>query len=286
MRIYNPAPPIRIYFNCQMNPLLIPAILLGAVQGLTEFLPVSSTAHLTVIPRLFGWDSPLLNSLAFDVALHTGTLAALLLVVGKDWLNLAPALLKPRSARGKFGWGLILATIPAGLAGLLFEDSVNGTLRGTLYVAFFLAAGALLLWWTDSRRPGRGVAEKTGIGRALLVGFAQALAILPGLSRSGITITAGMALGLSKKEAARYSFLLSTPLLAAATAWEMRHLPTTAAGDIVPMLAGVVSAGITGTLALRWLLGLANRIGYRPFAVYRLILAASLAIWAAFAGLP
>ena len=269
-----------------MNPLIVPAIILGAVQGLTEFLPVSSTAHLTVIPRLLGWDTPLLNSLAFDVALHGGTLLALLLILGKDWIRLAPSLLKPRSAPGKFAWGLLLATIPAGLAGLIFEKSVSGALRGTIFVSLFLAIGAILLWWADSKRPGRTTAEKTGLGRALLIGTAQALAILPGLSRSGITITAALALGLSKKEAARYSFMLSTPLLAVATAWEMRHLPSIAAGDLAPVLTGMAAAVISGMLALRWLLGLANRIGYRPFAIYRLILAASLVIWAFLAGVP
>jgi len=269
-----------------MNQLTVPAIILGAVQGLTEFLPVSSTAHLTVIPRLLGWDSPLLNSLAFDVALHGGTLAALLIITGKDWLRLAPSLAKPRSAPGKFAWGLLLATIPAGLAGLTLEKAANSTLRGTFFVSLFLAIGAILLWIADSRYRNRGMAEKTGPGRALLIGGAQALAILPGLSRSGITITAGMALGLSRREAARYSFLLSTPLLAVATAWEFRHFPPVATGDLAPILAGMATAGLTGVLALRWLLGLANRTGYRPFAIYRLILAASLVIWAFLAGTP
>jgi undecaprenyl-diphosphatase len=269
-----------------MNTLLFPAILLGAIQGLTEFLPVSSTAHLAVIPRLLGWDNPLLNSLTFDVALHAGTLAALLIILGKDWFRLAPSLLKPRSGPGKFAWGLLLATIPAGLAGLVLEDAAGTALRGTIFVALFLAIGAILLWWADSRFKGKGKAEKTGWNGALLVGCAQALAILPGLSRSGITITAGLAAGLSKKEAARYSFLLSTPLLAAVTAWETRHLPSIASGDLAPMLAGMASAGLTGILALRWLLGLANRTGYRPFAIYRLILAVSLVIWAFLTGTP
>lgn len=280
------SPRFRYTLSHQMSALIVPAIILGAVQGLTEFLPISSTAHLAVIPRLLGWESPLLNSLAFDVALHGGTLASLLWVMGGEWLRLTPKLLEPRAGPGKFAWGLLLATIPAGLAGLFFEDAAGGTLRGTLLVSFFLAIGAVLLWWSDSRQKRKGTAEKTGIGRALLIGGAQALAILPGLSRSGITITAGLALGLSRKEAARYSFLLSTPLLAAATAWELRHLPSIAAGDLGPMLAGMIASGLTGILAIRWLMGLVNRIGYRPFAIYRLLLAASLVIWAFFAGAP
>jgi len=269
-----------------MNALLVPAIILGAVQGLTEFLPVSSTAHLAVIPRLLGWDNPLLNSLTFDVALHGGTLIALLLVVGGDWVRIAPALLKPRSSAGKFAWGLLIAVIPAGLAGLALEDAVSSTMRGTIYVAFFLSAGALLLWRADSRSRGSIKAEKTGIGRALAIGGAQALAILPGLSRSGITITAGLMLGLSRREAARYSFLLSTPLLAVATAWEMRHVPTIPSGDLAPMLAGSLSAALVGILTLRWMFNLVNRTGYRAFAIYRLILAVSLVLWAFFTGAP
>jgi len=269
-----------------MEDLILPAIILGAVQGLTEFFPVSSTAHLIVLPRLLGWNNPLLNSLSFEVALHAGTLAALLIAFRSEWVRIAPGLLKPRSKPGKFAWGLVLATIPAVIAGALLEKPAEGALRITLFVAFFLGIGAILLWWADARRQGRARAEKTGPGTAVLIGCAQAFAILPGLSRSGMTITAGLALGLSRREAARYSFLLSTPLIAAAVTWKLRHLHSLGTGEWMPMLAGTLSASLTGILAIRWLLKLAESMGYRPFAAYRLLLAASIVIWAVFRGIP
>ncbi len=261
-------------------PLPLQAVLLGAVQGLTEFLPVSSTAHLAVAPRLLGWESPLLNSLRFDVALHAGTLAALLLALGPDWLRLVPALRRPRSRDGALGWELLLACVPAGLAALLLEDKVAGPLRGPLPVAAFLSAGALLLWWADERAtPGTGP-ERAGFCRALAIGCVQAFAILPGLSRSGLTMTAAVLLGMSRPGAVRYSFLLSAPLLAAATGWEARHLAGLGTGELAALAAGTLAAAATGTLAIRWLLAAVARIGFLPFVGYRIVAASLLAAWA------
>lgn len=263
-----------------MDSPLIQAVILGAVQGVTEFLPVSSTAHLAVLPRMLGWETPLLNSLSFDVALHAGTLMALLAAFGPEWLKLAPALARPGSRPGRTAWGLALATVPAVLAGALFEDRIAGPLREPRFVALFLAGGGALLWWADARARGRGKATSVMVRTALLIGCAQALALFPGLSRSGITITAGLLLGLSRAESARYSFLLSTPLMFGAIAWGARGMAGFAPGEWTIIAAGTLAAAAAGFASIRLLLGLVRGSGYAPYAVYRLILAALIALWA------
>lgn len=256
--------------------LFLAAIVLGAVQGLTEFLPVSSTAHLAIAPRLLGWSHPLLNSLAFDVALHLGTLAAVLAVFGREWLEIARALAAAPRRRGSLGLGLVLATLPALAAGALFEEAVSSHLRGSLPVATWLAAGAAALWLAD-RATGKGAAEGLSLARACLIGCAQALALLPGLSRSGATIAAGRIAGLSRREAVRYSFLLSAPVIAAACAWEARHLTSLPVKELPAVAAGVLVSGIAGAAAIRWLLRVVPRLGFTPFVIYRLLLAALIA---------
>jgi undecaprenyl-diphosphatase len=263
--------------------LAIAAAMMGAVQGITEFLPISSTAHLTVLPRLLGWSHPLLNSLSFDVTLHLGTLAALLAVQGGEWNGLVRALAEPGSPRGRFAYGLILATIPALLAGALLGHAVETLLRGTMSVALWLALGGILLAAADrfAGRENSGkkrLAGSLSLRDALLVGCAQTLALLPGFSRSGATITAGLLLGLSRREAARYSFLLSAPVIAAACVWEARRLTAIPTANLVPLAVGALCAALTGAAAIRWLLSAVPRLGYVPFAVYRVILAVALAV--------
>jgi undecaprenyl-diphosphatase len=258
-----------------MNPLFA-AIILGAVQGVTEFLPVSSTAHLAAIPVIFGWTSPLLQSQAFDAVLHLGTLAALLVVFGREWGRLLAGLPTPGSPNGRMVWGIALATIPALAAGFLLEHKVAEHLRSPSAIAGFLAAGAAILWAADSRRPGGRTAASLGFGDALLIGCAQAFAILPGLSRSGMTIAAGLALGLSRAEAARYAFLLSAPVIAAAGLWESRHLAGVDPGNAALLAAGIAVAALTGAMAIRWFLRVVSRIGLMPFVVYRFVLSVVL----------
>jgi len=263
--------------------LAIAASVMGAVQGLTEFLPISSTAHLTVLPRLLGWSHPLLNSLSFDVTLHLGTLVALLAVQGSEWKGFVRALGKPGSPHGRFAYGMILATMPALLTGALLGHAVETRLRGTMSVALWLALGGVLLAAADRRtgssgNGGRRTAGSLSLKEALLVGCAQTLALLPGFSRSGATITAGLLLGLSRREAARYSFLLSAPVIAAAGIWEARRLTAVPVADLAPLAVGAVCAGLAGAAAIRWLLSTIPRLGYAPFAVYRVILAVALAV--------
>lgn len=255
-----------------MSPL-IAAIILGTIQGLTEFLPVSSTAHLAALPAVFGWNDPLISSQAFDAVLHLGTLAAVLLVFGREWVALLAGLPRPRSPEGRLGWGLILATVPALVAGAVLERFVSDRLRTTGAIAGFLAAGALVLWAADSRRTGARTTRSVGPFEALLVGVAQALAILPGLSRSGMTISAGLLLGLGRAEAARYAFLLSAPVIAAAGLWESRHLAGLGGNGLALAAVGVAVAALAGAVAIRWFLRVVSRVGLLPFVVYRFLLA-------------
>jgi undecaprenyl-diphosphatase len=252
------------------------AAALGTIQGATEFLPVSSTAHLILIPRLLGWSHPLLNSLTFDVMLHFGTLAALLAVFGGEWFKLARALAAPRSETGRFAWGLAIATAPALVCGALFESAVAARLRGTLSVACWLTGGAAVLLWAERRHPRCRAAESLSLKEAAFVGCAQVLALLPGFSRSGATISACLLLGVGRREAARYSFLLSAPVVAAGFLWSARRLATHPAPELAAAVAGAFAAALTGVLAIRWLLRAVPRIGYAPFAVYRFLLAAAL----------
>jgi undecaprenyl-diphosphatase len=261
-----------------VDGLLLPAILLGAVQGLTEFLPVSSTAHLAALPVLVGWTHPLLHSQPFDVALHFGTLIALLWAFSGAWRELARGASRPFAPEGRTVRGIAIATLPALVAGGLCGRLVEERLRGPNALAAFLAAGAALLWAAQALGRGRRAAASLSWREAALIGCAQALAILPGMSRSGMTIAAGLALGLRREEAARYAFLLSGPVIAAAVAWEARRLEELAPGEWAAVAAGVATAAVTGLAAIRFLLACSARLGYLPFVWYRFLLAALLAI--------
>ena len=249
------------------------AAVLGAVQGLTEFLPVSSSAHLYVIPTLLGWPYA---GVAFDVALHWGTLIALLAAFWKDWLTLArDAIAGPAAERAtaRGTWlKLAVASVPAAIAGLLLEDLADSALRALPIQAATLAVFGFLLWWVDrSRPPGREIRDP-GWGTCLIMGSAQALALVPGVSRSGVTITSGRACGLAKVSAARFSFLLATPITFGAGLLKMRDLSPDLPASTLAI--GVISAAVTGFLAIRGLIRFLGRAGFGGFFVYRLVLAA------------
>ena len=249
------------------------AAVLGAIQGLTEFLPISSSAHLYVVPTLLGWKY---EGLAFDVALHWGTLIALLVAYGKDWLALFRDALAGAPAERRAAWGwlsrIAVACIPAVVAGLLLEDAASSMLRSLPLQAAMLAIFGFLLWGVDRIAPPGRDSDAPGWATCLIVGAAQALALVPGVSRSGITITAGRAAGLSKVSAARLSFMLATPITFGAGVLEMRHLPH----DLpwVPLAIGVVTAALVGLLAIRGLVQWLSRAGFAPFFLYRVALAA------------
>jgi len=259
------------------DTLLTPlrAAVLGAVQGLTEFLPISSSAHLFVVPKLLGWRY---SGLAFDVALHGGTLLALLLAFWRDWwaLLIDPfAADGPRRTAARRMWlWLAVATVPGAVAGKLLEQAAEDRLRSLPLQAAMLFVFGLLLWAADRWLPPGRDDRRPGFGFALGMGMAQALALVPGVSRSGITITAGRAGGLSRVAAARLSFLLATPITFGAVLLKARHLPhDVPAGTLA---VGVVTSAVVGLLAIRGLLRWLQRAGFAVFFAYRALLAAVL----------
>lgn len=250
------------------------AVILGIIQGLTEFLPISSSAHLYVVPTLLGWPY---HGVAFDVALHWGTLLALLIAFWRDWWNLGRDALAgtgPVRHQALRTWAqIIVASIPAGLAGLFLKDIVEQHLRWLPLQAATLAIFGFLLWWSDRVGATRETAAGPGWRACLVMGFAQALSLVPGVSRSGITITAGRSTGLSRVQAARFSFLLATPITMGAGLLEMKDLGHN--GVATPVLfAGIASAAIVGVLAIRGLIAWLGRAGFAAFFAYRVGLAA------------
>jgi undecaprenyl-diphosphatase len=251
------------------------ALVLGILQGLTEFLPVSSSAHLSLTPWLLGWQDP---GLAFDVALHVGTLVAVAWYFRADWWSLIQAAIRiaaQRAVRTPEEFRLVylvVATIPAGIAGLLLADLAEGALRAPVLTATALIVMGLLLWAADRfSRQDRTLADMKWKS-ALLIGFAQAFALVPGVSRSGATITGGRLLGFSRRDAAVFSFLLSFPVTAAAA---MLKVPDALReGITVPLAVGVISAGISSWAAISVLLRYVSRRSYGIFALYRVLLGA------------
>ena len=267
-----------------MDEQLVQAIVLGIVQGLTEFLPVSSSGHLIVVPALLGWDDPFIESLAFSVMLHVATLLALLIYFRSDWLRLIPAglaTLRDRSFQGdpdrKLAWLLAAATVPAVIVGLLLNDLIETTFREPRLVAMTLVAGAAVLWVAD--RIGSKQREIAGLtfSAAIGIGAAQALALVPGVSRSGISISAGLLAGLGREAAARFAFLMATPITAGAGLWEVRKIVSGEVGvelPIVPLFAGMAASLVAGLLAIAVLMRYLRSNGVGIFVAYRIALAA------------
>jgi undecaprenyl-diphosphatase len=270
---------------------LIQALVMGLVQGLTEFLPVSSSGHLVLVPALFGWDDPFINSLEFSVMIHVGTLAALLVYFRHDWLRLVPAGLaavRDRSFAGdpdrRLAWLIAAATVPGGVAGFLLDDVVESRFREALLVAVMLAVGGVILFVAERRGSRSRQIGGLTFGAALGIGAAQALAIVPGLSRSGISIAAGLFAGLERASAARFSFLMATPITAAAVVYESAKLMTGGAGvtvDPVPLVVGVVAALGSGIVAIAGLLRLLQAHSTDVFVAYRLVLALAVVLFVA-----
>jgi undecaprenyl-diphosphatase len=247
------------------------AIVLGLVQGLGEFLPISSSAHLIIVPWLLGWEDP---GLAFDVALHLGTLGAVVVAFAHDWWQLIRSGMRcllrgqPLAEPGaRTLWLIAAASVPGALAGLLLDRWAETVLRSPLLVAVTMAVLGGVLWIAD-RRAARGKEREITPRDALLVGLAQATAIVPGVSRSGSTISMALLLGYAREEAARFSFLLATPITAGAALVKVPKLLHDA-GDRGPLVAGLITAAITGFIAIRLLLAFVRTRDYRPFVYYR-----------------
>jgi undecaprenyl-diphosphatase len=259
------------------------ALVMGIVQGLTEFLPVSSSGHLIIVPFLFGWTDPFIDSLAFSVMLHIGTLLALLIYFWADWFRLVPAglaAIRDRSFRGdpdrRLAWLLLASTVPAAIVGFLFNDVIESNVREVGLVAATLVVGGGILWLAD-RRGGRakGVAD-VSFPVAIGIGVAQAVALIPGISRSGISISAARFAGLDREAAARFSFLMATPVTAGAALFEARKLISGEAGvdvSVEPLVVGMVAAFVSGMLAIGVLLRYVRTRSLNVFVGYRLVLA-------------
>ena len=250
------------------------AVILGIVQGIAEFLPISSSAHLILIPYLLGWKE---SSLAFDVALHFGTMMAVLVVYFKDWWDLFIGAVKDvknkeKSTNGKMFWYLVVATIPAALAGLLLDDVIENVVRNNIWViAIALDVMGVLLYlgdkWAKKHYKKETKFEDISLKQSFLVGVSQAFAVIPGFSRSGTTILAGRLMGISKEAITKFTFLLSVPVICGATILKV--------GDLVftkEIIIGIVSSFAMGIISIKLLLNYIKKHDFSVFAFYRVIL--------------
>lgn len=258
---------------------IIQGIIIGIVQGLTEFLPVSSSAHLVFAQKLLGVES----SLAFDIFLHLGTLIAVLWFFRGDiykmfkswWLSIGD-ILQGRFKQGfmedpykRLAWYVILATIPVGVVGVLFENSVDALFAGALYVpAFFLFVTGTILFLSQRMTSGNVNYDTITKKEALFMGLGQACAILPGLSRSGTTIAAGLTIGLDKEFAAKFSFILSIPAILGAFLLQAKDIGSTMDANFLPVFLGFIASIIAGYLAIKWMLDLIQNRSLDIFAYY------------------
>lgn len=268
--------------------VILQALIMGLVQGLTEFLPVSSSGHLILVPYLFGWDDPFITSLAFSVMLHLGTLVALLIYFRADWLRLIPAglaALRDRSFAGdpdrKLAWLLVAATVPAAVVGFLFSDIFETGIREPALVAGTLVLGGVILFIADAVGGERRTVSDVTLPIATGIGVAQALALIPGISRSGISISAGRFAGLDRPSAARFAFLLATPITAGAIVFEARKLLTGEAGvqvETSALVVGLVASLVSGFAAIHFMLRYLRTRSLRIFVWYRFALAAIVVV--------
>lgn len=258
---------------------IISAIILGAVQGLSEFLPISSSGHLALIPNLLGVET----GLAFDTILHIGTLFAIFIFFWKDIINLVKGFIVSivdlsegidvfkqglkDTPEKRFAWLIIVGSIPTAIIGLLLKDSVETIFRGTMSIGFFLIITGLLLYFAERNSGGRTVARNMTFLQSIIIGIFQGLAVLPGISRSGATISSGLYLGLEREYAARYSFLLSVPAVVGAGLIEAKDIVSIDASFIV-LLAGFLSSVIFGYLAIRLLMKIIKGWSLDIFAYY------------------
>ena len=253
------------------------AFIMGAFQGVTEFLPISSSAHLILVPWLFAWREPLLNSLTFDVGLHLGTLVAVVVYFWSDWmmfLRAIPGLVRdPQTPGSRLLIAVVLGPIPAAILGVLFQDVVEAALRQPIQIAIVLAVMGVVIAYADRIGKTERVLERISWRDALYIGLAQACALIPGVSRSGSTMSAGRLLGYDRAAAARFAFLLSMPITLAAVLVKMDDLLLVPAADQLTLLYGMVTAAVVGMFVIDVLLRVIRRIGMMWFAYYRWVVA-------------
>ena len=248
---------------------VVEAIILGAVQGLTELLPVSSSAHLYLLSEFFfKWTI----SDSFDIALHFGTLLAICIFFFKDWINLIKGgfnkvFKKEDSTEGRIFWYIVAATIPAGIIGLIFEHYLEGYLKQPLIVATALIVMGILLYVVDKKSKSEVSYENMTFKQAFLIGISQVLAFIPGVSRSGATITVGRALRVDRESVAKYTFLLSTPIVLAATVLKIFDFQFS-----VAFFAGVLTSFLVGLVVIKFLMEFIKKRSFKVFAIYRVLL--------------
>lgn len=264
---------------------IIQSVVLGVIQGMGEFLPISSTAHLILAPFLFGWQDP---GLYFDIALHFGTLIAVILYFYKDWIAIFRSAFRNfKNRKGKSAadiqnsnpdllWLIIIATIPGALSGYFLERQAESVFRNPLLIAFMLSFVGLILYLADKYLKKEKNINRLSLKDAVIIGLSQAAAIIPGVSRSGATITAGLLRGFDRVGAAKFSFLLSTPIIFGAA---MSHAADIANGKIGPnIFIGIIVSALSGYLTIKYLLKFIGRVSYKIFFWYRLALAILIAV--------
>lgn len=257
---------------------IVQAIILALIQGITEFLPISSSGHLILPNEVFGWPD---QGLAFDVAVHVGTLAAVMIYFRKEIAEIVVGGVKTLGGNfsdpyGKLAWMIVIATIPAGLAGLFFNDFIETHLRSSMVIAATTIIFGILLGVADLKSNEQKTLFQIGIGAALFVGCAQAMALIPGTSRSGVTITAALFLGFARDGAAKFSFLMSIPIIVLSGGYKGLDLVGETNVDWQAILVGVAVSAVSAYICIHYFLSFINRLGMMPFVYYRLLLGVGL----------
>ena len=243
------------------------SLILGIVQGLTELLPISSSAHLTIIPWIFNWNIPEW----FDVALHFGTLLAIGIFFFKDWIELIKGgykyvVKKEKTVQGRMFWYIVIATIPGGIIGFLLDHFLGDNLNQPLIISLALIVMGILLYVVDSRAKNKIKYEQMTLKQTFLIGVSQALAFIPGVSRSGVTITTARIMGIERKAAAKYTFMLSAPIVLAATIFKIKDFVIN-----IPFIVGVIASFIVGLIVIKFLFEFLKKKSFKMFAIYRVI---------------
>lgn len=250
------------------------SIILGIVQGLTELLPISSSAHLNIIPWMFGWinNPDFVNAFeGFDVALHFGTLLAIGIFFFRDWIDLIKGgfnqvVKKKKTVEGRMFWYIVLATIPGGIIGFILDKYMQDTLTKPLIIAIALIVMGIVLYFVDKKSKSVVEYENMTLKQTFLIGLSQALAFIPGVSRSGITMTTARAMGVKRESAAKYSFMLSAPIVLAATIFKLKDFTFS-----IPFFIGIITSFIVGYFAIKFLLNYLKKGDFKIFAIYRII---------------
>jgi undecaprenyl-diphosphatase len=251
---------------------ILQVIVLGLAQGLGEFLPISSSAHLVLIPWLLRWTDP---GLTFDIALHIGTLVAVGIYFWRDWWRLIiKGFTNARSSEGRLFWYLAVASIPGAVGGWLLESKAETIFRSPILIAVMLIFMGVILYWADRRGAKNIEIGHITFGTGLLIGISQALAIIPGVSRSGVTMTTGLLMGLTREATARFSFLLATPIILGAALVKLPHVLSNPSVISVNFTIGVLISCATGVASIGFLLRYVRANDFLPFVWYRFILGA------------